>query len=163
MSSAPTAVDANKLSVWNVFWLLHVAVEVPVAVLAYVRPDAFQLAGLTPATMLVMKLLATLLITSSIAALLCFSLPDYLPGKRALAIQIFLFHGLITLVFLYTEPGVVLYEPPRFLLEFLPFLQHVRNTTIIAGVHGVVALAGMAWWQATIPLVQAIARRAKTE
>ena len=71
-------VDVNRLSAFNVFWLLHVFLELPVAMLAYIHPYAFPLANVTESTVLIMKLLATFILTSCVGCLLCFMLPDYL-------------------------------------------------------------------------------------
>lgn len=49
-SSAPPS-----LSVFNVFWLLHVIVEMPVALLAFFKPQDFPLAGLNDTTVLIMR------------------------------------------------------------------------------------------------------------
>ena len=49
-SSAPPS-----LSVFHVFWLLHVIVEMPVALLAFFKPQDFPLAGLNDTTVLIMR------------------------------------------------------------------------------------------------------------
>lgn len=156
-------VDVNRLSAFNVFWLLHVFLELPVAMLAYIHPYAFPLANVTESTVLIMKLLATFILTSCVGCLLCFMLPDYLPGKRALALQLFLFHGIVAILFWLLPPGIVLYKLPVFVLNLFPLLEQVPNTVFIGSAHAVVSFVGVCWWQATIPTVQALTARLKTE
>ena len=53
------------------------------------------------------QLLGTSLIASSVTAVLCFGLPDYLPGKRAFAVQLLIFHAIVSALWLQADPVVL--------------------------------------------------------
>ncbi|SHO76929.1 Uncharacterized protein MSYG_1268 [Malassezia sympodialis ATCC 42132] len=150
------------LSYLNVFWLLHVIAELPLGILAFLDPAAIPLAHPSGSTLLLIQLLGAMLLTSSICALLCFGLPDYMPGKRAVAIQLLLFHGIVSAVFMRLPDGVVTFQLPAKLLELLPWLGMYRMPIWIAAVHGCIAVLATGWWQATLPQVQAVAAHAKS-
>ncbi|WFD04981.1 hypothetical protein MVES1_000306 [Malassezia vespertilionis] len=86
-----------QLSLFNLFWLVHVIIELPMGLIGFFAPFEIPLHGITPTAALPIRLLACFLIASSVACVLVAGLPDYLPGKRAFAIQIMLFHALVGL------------------------------------------------------------------
>ena len=113
-----------------------------------------------------------MLLTSCLASLLCFGLPDYLPGKRAFAMHLLLFHGFISAIFLQVRDGIIFFELPKFVLELIPAAAQVKNTVWIAATHGLISFVAVLWyvyththrrWQATLPLVKAVTAHAKAE
>lgn len=104
-----------------------------------------------------------MLLTSCIASFLCFGLPDYLPGKRAFALNLLLFHGLVSIIFIQLPDGIVLYELPKLAVDLIPQLGSIKNTAFIAGIHLFVSFLGVLWWQATLGLVRAASMHAKAQ
>ena len=87
--------SAVRLSPYNVFWLLHVIMELPIGILAFISPYDLPYRHMTPTAVLLarvcdslIQLLGSFLIASSVSCLLNFALPDFLPGKRAFAVQL---------------------------------------------------------------------------
>lgn len=75
--------------------------------------------------------------------------PDYLPGKRALALGLMLYH---------TGVAAILFQAPRFVPISLGALAERLSTTperSLSVAHGVLGLLITVWWQATLPSVQA--------
>lgn len=107
-------------------FLLHIAVEIPVALQGILSPSALPFLDLNNTTVAVLKLFSALSFGSCVAALLSFSLPgayvhwcclyriaynyfdnaDFLPGKRALAIGLTVYHCI---------SSTILYQAPRFI------------------------------------------------
>ncbi|KAI3628856.1 hypothetical protein CBS14141_000559 [Malassezia furfur] len=157
MASTPPAVP---LSPYNVFWLLHVILELPMGILAFLSPRDLPFGDLTPTTVL---LLGSFLIASSVSCLLMFGLPDFLPGKRAFAVQLLLFHAIVSSVFFQLDPHIIQLELPPFFAETLhgdEILEKVPIQMIVGVLHGLLSLLITVWWQATIPLVKGAAQMA---
>lgn len=84
-------------------------------------------------------------IASSIAAVLCFGLPDYLPGKRAFAVELLFFHALMSAVFLQASPSILAVTFPKWAAEYLPAPDKIPFTKIIGVVHGLISLVVSGW------------------
>lgn len=96
-----------------------------------------------------MQLYSTLALSLSIVCVLLYGLPDYLPGKRAAAILLLLYHGVASSVLLNAEPFIEFAFP-----EWLT--QHGVRVESIAGVaHGLLSLLTVSWWQASLGSVKA--------
>ncbi|KAG6875776.1 hypothetical protein C0993_007469, partial [Termitomyces sp. T159_Od127] len=91
-------------------------------------------------------LYAALVLASCLMSLLCFSLPEFLPGKRALAIGLCVYH---------TTASTVLFQAPRFVpYSFGAFFETYKVTpeVVWGALHGLVGLGMVVWWQVTLPL-----------
>lgn len=95
------------------------------------------------------QLYATLALSLSIICLLLYTLPDYLPGKRACAILLLLYHGVASSVLLNAEPFID-FAFPEVLAK-----QGVRVETIAGVAHGLLSLLTVSWWQASLGAVKA--------
>ncbi|THH17564.1 hypothetical protein EW146_g3287 [Bondarzewia mesenterica] len=85
---------------------------------------------------------------SCIACLLCHSLPEFLPGKRALGIALCVYHSIVS---------TVLFQAPRFIPHSFGMLAESYKFTpeiLWGGLHGVLSLAMVAWWQGTVAYAQ---------
>lgn len=92
---------------------------------------------------------STLSLSLSIICLLLYGLPDYLPGKRAAAILLLLYHGVASSVLLNAEPFIPFNFPAN-------FAQHgVRVESILGIAHGLLSLLTVTWWQVSLGSVQA--------
>ncbi|KAI5119885.1 hypothetical protein M0805_008556 [Coniferiporia weirii] len=134
----------------SVVFLLHIAVEIPVAIQGVWSPANLPFLDLNNTSLVVLKLYAALSFASCIAALLSFSLPDFLPGKRALAIGFTVYHCIAS---------TILYQAPRFIPHtFGAFLESYNLTPEIVwgSVHGIVGLGFVFWWQSTVALTSAM-------
>lgn len=109
-----------------VAFLFHIAIEIPVAIQGVLSPSALPFLDLNNTAVAILKLFSALSFGSCVAALLCFSLPgrplveftlrsitynayaytDFLPGKRALAIGLTVYHCIAS---------TILYQAPRFI------------------------------------------------
>ena len=78
-----------------------------------------------------------------------FALPDFLPGKRAFAVQLLLFHAVISAVAFQLDPRVVRVSLPAFVTDNLPvdeILEKVPVTYIIGTIHGLLSLLITVWY-----------------
>lgn len=83
--------------------------------------------------------------------LLLYGLPDYLPGKRAAAILLLLYHGAASSILLNAEPFVAFAFSPQ-------LAKHgVRVETIFGVAHGILSLLTVSWWQASLSSVRGAA------
>ncbi|KII87597.1 hypothetical protein PLICRDRAFT_162334 [Plicaturopsis crispa FD-325 SS-3] len=128
----------------SVVFLLHVALEIPLAIQGLWSPASLPFLQLNNTTLVILKLYAALVAGSCATAFLCFSLPEFLPGKRAFAIGLCLYHSVCS---------TILIQTPRFIPHsFGPLLESFKFTPEIlwGGLHGVLSLAFLAWWQGTV-------------
>ncbi|TFK68321.1 hypothetical protein BDN72DRAFT_841893 [Pluteus cervinus] len=126
-------------------FLLHIALEIPIALQGIYSPGALPFIQLNNTAVVFLKLYASLVLATCIASLLCFGLPEFLPGKRALALSLCVYH---------TICSTVLYNAPRFIpYSFGVFMEGYRVTpeNVWGTLHGIVGLALVFWWQATLP------------
>ncbi|THV01914.1 hypothetical protein K435DRAFT_775915 [Dendrothele bispora CBS 962.96] len=132
----------------SVVFLVHIALEIPIAIQGVWSPTALPFLQLNNTTIVILKLYASLVLATCLMSLLCFSLPEFLPGKRALAIGLCVYHSICS---------TVLFQAPRFIPHSFGDLAEANKVTpeIVWGVmHGVLGLAMMVWWQATVHYVQ---------
>ncbi|TFK37997.1 hypothetical protein BDQ12DRAFT_684485 [Crucibulum laeve] len=137
----------------SLIFLLHIALEIPVAIQGVYSPANLPFLQLNNTTVVILKLYAALVLASCIASLLCYSLPEFLPGKRALGLALCVYHSIAS---------TILFQAPRFIPHtFGPFAEGYKFTPeILWGIcHGVVGLGMVVWWQGTVHLA-AMARRA---
>lgn len=106
-------------------------------------------------------------LSTCLISLLCFPLPDFLPGKRALAMGLCVYHSVAS---------TVLFQAPRFIPHsFGPLAEQLsviwRSIIVVSSVfmvyfrykitpeilwgtlHGFAGLGMVVWWQATVHLV----------
>ncbi|SNX84945.1 uncharacterized protein MEPE_03654 [Melanopsichium pennsylvanicum] len=141
---------ASVFSALNIMWLLHAALEGPVAFIGLFFTHGLHFKDEITNTMaVIIKLYATLSLSLSIVCILLYGLPDYLPGKRAAAILLLLYHGVASSVLLNAEPFIDFAFPER-------LAQHGVRVETIAGVaHGIMSLITVSWWQASLGAVRA--------
>ncbi|KAG6908945.1 hypothetical protein DXG01_002724 [Tephrocybe rancida] len=131
------------------------ALEAPIAIQGVWSPADLPFVQLTNTTLVITKLYSALVLASCLMSLLCFSLPEYLPGKRALAIGLCVYH---------TSASTILFQSPRFIPHTLGSLAEAYKLTpeVAWGIlHGVVGLGMVVWWQATLPLTAMVRAAAK--
>ncbi|KAG2008703.1 hypothetical protein CC2G_014103 [Coprinopsis cinerea AmutBmut pab1-1] len=130
----------------SVVFLLHIALEFPIVVQGLFYPASLPFLQLNNTALVLVKLYASLSLASCIMALLCYSLPEFLPGKRALAIALCVYH---------TACSTVIYQAPRFIPHtFGPAAEALKITpeNIWGTLHGIVGLTMVIWWQGTVHL-----------
>ncbi|EKM76713.1 hypothetical protein AGABI1DRAFT_115605 [Agaricus bisporus var. burnettii JB137-S8] len=129
-----------------VIFLLHIALEIPLAIQGVWSPNALPFLELNNTTIVLLKLYSALSLSTCLISLLCYSLPDFLPGKRALAMGLCVYHSVASTVF---------FQAPRFIPHSLgPLAEQYKVTPeIVWGtLHGLIGLGMVAWWQVTVPL-----------
>ncbi|KAG1745232.1 hypothetical protein EDB19DRAFT_477672 [Suillus lakei] len=151
-------------------FLLHIALEAPLALQAFWSPQSLPFLQMNNTTVVMLKvclysrfitrvvadftqLYAALVTGSCITAFLAYPLPEFLPGKRALAIGFCIYHSVVS---------TILFQTPRFIPHTLgPFFESVNLTPeVLWGTfHGVLGLGMVVWWQATLQYA-AVARGA---
>ncbi|KAI0078317.1 hypothetical protein K474DRAFT_1641665 [Panus rudis PR-1116 ss-1] len=134
----------------SVVYLLHIALEVPVALQGLWSPANLPFLQPNNTTLVFIKLYAALVGGTCAAALLCFSLPEFLPGKRALAVGLCLYH---------VTCSTILYNAPRFIpLSFGPLFESYKVTpeVVWGTLHGLVGLGFAIWWQVTVAITAAM-------
>ncbi|KIY47909.1 hypothetical protein FISHEDRAFT_44512, partial [Fistulina hepatica ATCC 64428] len=131
----------------SIVFLLHVVFEGPLAAAAIWSPASLPLIQLTNTTLLILKLYAALLLGTCVTSLLCWGLPEFLPGKRAFAIGLCIYH---------TTLSTVLYQAPRVVpVSFGALAEAYKITpeTVSGTVHGLLGLGMVLWWQTTLNLI----------
>ncbi|KAJ3729916.1 hypothetical protein C8R42DRAFT_653227 [Lentinula raphanica] len=149
MSVPPQA--AALRSPLAIVFLLHIALEAPVAIQGLFSPMSLPFIQLNNTSLVLLKLYASLSLGISITSLLAYPLPDFLPAKRALAIGLCVYHSAVS---------TVLFQAPRFIPHSFGMLAEANKVTpeIVWGtVHGVIGLGMIFWWQATAPLTAQLA------
>ncbi|EIW78340.1 hypothetical protein CONPUDRAFT_108182 [Coniophora puteana RWD-64-598 SS2] len=134
-------------------FLLHIALELPLAVQAFWSPATLPFTQMNNTTLVMLKLYAALAFGGCVTAFLAYPLPEFLPGKRALAIGFCIYHSIVS---------TVLYQAPRFIPHtFGAFAENFNITpeNLWGTFHGLLGFAMVVWWQGTLAYAQA-ARRA---
>ncbi|EPQ25834.1 uncharacterized protein PFL1_06509 [Pseudozyma flocculosa PF-1] len=140
-------------TVWGMVWLLHTALELPLSVVGLFLTSSVRFEEMNNTVRVMIKLYSALSLSLSLACLLLYTLPDYLPGKRAVAILLLFYHGIASSVFLNADPITGVSLGAQFKLA-----QHQLTPELLAGVaHGLLALMVTAWWQSTLGQVKAAA------
>ncbi|KZV95866.1 hypothetical protein EXIGLDRAFT_765809 [Exidia glandulosa HHB12029] len=137
----------------SMIFLLHIALEGPFAIQGSFAPLALPFLDMSNTTVVAVKLYAALSLATCVAAFLCWSLPEFLPGKRAFAIQLVIYHSVAS---------TVLYQAPRFIpISFGPAFESIKiiPETLWGTLHGLLSIGFVFWWQATLGYV-AMARGA---
>ncbi|EJC99362.1 uncharacterized protein FOMMEDRAFT_142896 [Fomitiporia mediterranea MF3/22] len=140
----------SPLQFRSTVFLLHIALEIPVAIQGIWSPASLPLLELNNTTIAILKLYAALSFASCIAAFLCFSLPEFLPGKRALAIGLTVYHCIAS---------TILFQAPRFIPHsFGELFESFKLTPEVlwGTLHGVIGLGFVSWWQATVALTSSV-------
>ncbi|KAF8068702.1 hypothetical protein FPV67DRAFT_1668773 [Lyophyllum atratum] len=135
-------------------FLLHIALEAPIAIQGVWSPATLPFLQLNNTTLVVVKLYSALVLASCLTSLLCYPLPEFLPGKRALAMGLCIYHSIAS---------TILFQTPRFIPHSFGPLMEQYNVTpeVLWGIlHGLVGLGMVTWWQGTLQLT-AMARQAK--
>ncbi|KAG1736076.1 uncharacterized protein EDB91DRAFT_1142627 [Suillus paluster] len=125
-------------------FLLHIALEAPLALQAFWSPQSLPFMQMNNTTVVMLKLYTALVAGSCVTAFLAYPLPEFLPGKRALAIGFCIYHSIVS---------TILFQTPRFIPHTLgPFFESVNLTPeVLWGTfHGVLGLAMVIWWQGTL-------------
>ncbi|KXN86506.1 hypothetical protein AN958_09978, partial [Leucoagaricus sp. SymC.cos] len=136
-----------------VIFLLHIGLEIPLAFQGVWSPTTLPFLQLNNTTLVLLKLYAALSLSTCLVSFLCFPLPDFLPGKRALAMGLCIYHSVAS---------TILFQSPRFIPHsFGPLAEQYKLTPeILWGIlHGLVGLGMVMWWQVTVQLT-AMARAA---
>ncbi|EGN92860.1 hypothetical protein SERLA73DRAFT_190436 [Serpula lacrymans var. lacrymans S7.3] len=136
----------------SVIFLLHIALEAPLAIQGVWSPQALPFLQMNNSTVVILKLYAALILGTCVATFLAYPLPEFLPGKRALAIGLCIYHSVVS---------TVLFQSPRFIPHsFGPFMEQMKLTpeVVWGTLHGFIGLGMVAWWQGTLQY-GAMARR----
>ncbi|GJJ15074.1 hypothetical protein Clacol_009349 [Clathrus columnatus] len=114
-------------------FLLHIALESPVAIQGLLAAQNLPFLDMNNTSLIIIRLFSALSAASCLGAFLVFPLPEYLPGKRAVAIILMLYHMIAAGIF---------WQAPRFIPYSLGALAEQAKLTpelLWAGLHGVVA------------------------
>ncbi|RDB30656.1 hypothetical protein Hypma_005783 [Hypsizygus marmoreus] len=136
-------------------FLLHIALEAPIAFQGLWSPASLPFLQLNNTTLVIVKMYSALVLASCLSSLLCFSLPEFLPGKRAFAMGLCIYHSIAS---------TILFQSPRFIPHsFGPFMEQYKVTPeLLWGIfHGIVGLGMVLWWQVTVPLTSMARASAK--
>ncbi|KDN52868.1 hypothetical protein K437DRAFT_253811 [Tilletiaria anomala UBC 951] len=136
-------------SPFNLMWLISVSLDGPLALLGLFFTTSLPLVEMTNTTIVFAKLLSIVLLALSVASILVAGLPDFLPGKRALALVLVIYHAGFS---------TILLQAPRFVpVSFGDMAERLNITPerTLGCMHGVVALLVTGWWQVTLPAVAA--------
>ncbi|EJF57385.1 hypothetical protein BD309DRAFT_957471 [Dichomitus squalens] len=141
----------------SVIFLLHIALDVPMAIQGLWSPLGLPFLQLNNTTIVFIKLYAALVAGTCIASLLCFSLPEFLPGKRALAIALCIYHVTCSTI-LFNAPRIIPYSFGALAESYRATPENVWGT-----LHGIVGLGFAVWWQATVQIAAVMAQIQKAQ
>jgi len=130
----------------SVLFLLHLALEMPVAIQGVWTPQTLPFLQLNNTTLVILKLYSALVLASCLVSGLCYPLPEFMPGKRALALGLCIYHSVAS---------TILFQAPRFIpYSFGSYLeqQHITPEVVWGICHGMLGLGMVVWWQATVQL-----------
>jgi len=130
-------------------FLLHVALELPFAIQGLLMGEQLPFIEMTNTTLVILKIYGALAIGTCVGAILCRGLPEFLPGKRAMALSLLVYHAIV---------AATLMTSPRFVpFSFGPMAEQFTITPerSYAVLHGLCALGFATWWQVTLPYVAA--------
>ncbi|KZO94214.1 hypothetical protein CALVIDRAFT_501800 [Calocera viscosa TUFC12733] len=130
-------------------FLLHVALELPFAIQGLFMGEQLPFIEMTNTTLVILKIYAALSLGTCVGAVLCRGLPEFLPGKRAMALSLLVYHAIV---------AATLMSAPRFVpFSFGPLAESLTVTPerSYAVLHGLAALGFAGWWQITLPYVAA--------
>ncbi|PCH35200.1 hypothetical protein WOLCODRAFT_107122 [Wolfiporia cocos MD-104 SS10] len=139
----------------SVVFLLHIALEVPVAVQGLLSPMSLPFIQLTNTTLVFIKMYSALVAGLCLAALLVFPLPEFLPGKRALGMALCFYH---------VTCSTILFNAPRFIPHSFGALAESYRATpeVVWGtLHGTIGLTLAIWWQLTVNMAAAVRKTAQ--
>jgi len=134
----------------SIIFLVHAAMDGPIAMLGAMVPEQLPFIDMTNTTVIMIKLYSCLVFGSCIASVLCYSLPDFLPGKRALALGLLMYH---------VTASSALFYSPRFIpftLGPLPESLGITAERIWAAGHGLVVIGLSLWWQLTLQFTKMV-------
>jgi len=140
----------------SIVFMLHILLEAPFCFFALIRPEALPFLEMSNTTLIMIKLYAGLLLSSMLSSYLVWGLPEFLPGKRALALQLCLYHTIVT---------TALWQSPRFIPLTLGAGPESLGITIERAwcvSHGLMSVALGLWWHITLPYT-AIMKAGKTQ
>ncbi|KAI9458680.1 hypothetical protein BJY52DRAFT_1269010, partial [Lactarius psammicola] len=138
-SPTPTATMSQQpgRSPLSTVFLLHIAMEVPLAIQGIWVPTSLPFLQLNNTTVVVLKMYSSLVLSVCIVALLCYPLPaianqddipEFLPGKRALAIGLCVYHSILS---------TILFQAPRFIpFTFGPLPRSLTPEIVWGCAHG---------------------------
>ncbi|KAF8426857.1 hypothetical protein L210DRAFT_3420441, partial [Boletus edulis BED1] len=135
-------------------FLIHVALEAPLVVQTFLSPTSLPFIQMTNTTLVLLKLYASIIAATCIASVLVFPLPEFLPGKRALALALCVYHSVAS---------TVLLQAPRFIPHtFGAWFESFKVTpeNVWGTFHGMVGLLMVVWWQSTLQHAGAVQGRA---
>ncbi|KIK95576.1 hypothetical protein PAXRUDRAFT_826878 [Paxillus rubicundulus Ve08.2h10] len=130
-------------------FLLHVALEAPIVVQTFLSPTSLPFMQMTNTTLVLLKLYAAISAATCLASVLLFPLPEFLPGKRALAIAFCVYHSIAS---------TILFQAPRFIPHtFGAWFEAMKiiPENVWGTLHGLLGLAMVVWWQLTLPYAAA--------
>jgi len=142
--------QVNVRHPFSAIFLLHIALDIPVAIQGLFSPAALPFLQLNNTALVFIKLYGALAAGMCAAAFLAYGLPEFLPGKRALAIGLCLYH---------VTCSTILYSAPRFIpISLGELAESFKATpeTIWGTVHGLVGFGFAIWWQTTVGMAAAM-------
>ncbi|KAG8216744.1 hypothetical protein J3R82DRAFT_6958, partial [Butyriboletus roseoflavus] len=135
-------------------FLVHIALEAPLVVQTFLAPTSLPFIQMTNTTVVLLKLYAAIVTATCIASALVYPLPEFLPGKRALAIALCVYHSVAS---------TILFQAPRFIPHtFGTLFESLKITpeSVWGTFHGVVGFTMVVWWQLTLQYADAFRGRA---
>ncbi|KAF8961760.1 hypothetical protein BDZ97DRAFT_1184839 [Flammula alnicola] len=129
----------------SAIFLVHIALEIPIAIQGIWSPANLPFMQLNNTAVVFLKMYSALVLASCITSLLCFNLPEFLPGKRALAIGLTVYH---------TVCSTILYQAPRFIPHSFGPWRRLTPELVWGTAHGIVGFGMVIWWQGTVHLAQ---------
>ncbi|PVF94276.1 hypothetical protein CPB86DRAFT_876552 [Serendipita vermifera] len=144
---APVPNQAHPISI---VFLLHILLEGPICFVALVRPETLPFLEMNNTTIIMTKLYGAILLSTLLSSFLVWTLPEFLPGKRALALQLCLYHTVVS---------TALWHSPRFIPITLgsgPEKMGITVERLWCITHGLMSAALGLWWHITLPYTAAI-------
>ncbi|KAF8524369.1 hypothetical protein BU17DRAFT_74825 [Hysterangium stoloniferum] len=134
----------------SLVFLLHIGFEAPIAVQGFLAGHNLPFLDMNNTSLIMLKLYATLLLATCVGSLLVFSLPEFLPGKRAFAIVLLAYHSMAC---------AALMQSARFIPHTFGTMAESMKVTpenVWGVAHGILSVGLGLWWQGTLGYARAI-------
>jgi len=141
---------ADARSPLSVIYLLHIALEAPLAIQGMWAPYNLPFLDMNNTSLIIVKLYAMLLVASCVVAFLVYPLPEFLPGKRATSLGFLIYH---------TMAATALFQAARFIPHTFGNMAEsikIYPETLWAAGHAVLSIGFGLWWQGTLAYARAI-------
>ncbi|OZJ04940.1 hypothetical protein BZG36_02642 [Bifiguratus adelaidae] len=129
-------------------FMLHALFELPLALICFIKPEMWPVTNQTVSSLVSIKMWAITVISLSLPSMLAISMPDTMPGKRAIGLGLMTYHALFAITFMQLREAPVLEQPSS----------KVTAEFTVMVLHTILFLLFATWWQTSGAKVKALSK-----